>query len=551
MKYKDIQLVILAAGKATRLFPLTLNTPKCLLSVKQKPAIYNMIIPLIKEGLKDITIIVSPENKEIIKLFNDTIFSDKNIKINYIIQENPKGPGHAFTLAESHINKPTILLLSDTICSIPKILDRSWIAVQKISKNLFKDYCLVDVKNEIINGFIEKPSKYDKEPLAVIGLYYFHNIRLLKRTLKSIKWDDNKELQLSEVFLKYMKKENICIERTKDWEDLGTLEKYQQLSRTKNNCRHFNKLEFGTLGTIKKISEYEKIKSEMNWFKEVENTIFAKVSPKFYENTFDYNSYCIEYYDYLTIMEYFLYYPIPQNNKINIFKDLALTLHSIYIETKLNYVDKKINTNKFKEYFNDILIKKTEDRIKKWDRYDLVLADTIKINNIEYVGYQKALSLLKPSIIKICDTSPDYISIIHGDPSFSNILYSPKSSIFKFIDPRGNFKIDTILGDYRYDFAKLRHCYHGKYDEIINDLFSINEIRDNIEVTYYKKHDYECFDNIINKLCNLDINDIELIESLLFISMIPLHSDYKDRQLAFFSQGIIMLNNQLKKRGLI
>ena len=44
--------------------------------------------------------------------------------------------------------------------------------------------------------------------------------------------------------------------------------------------------------------------------------------------------------------------------------------------------------------------------------------------------------------------------------------------IFKLIDPRGNFCIDTNYGDYRYDIAKLRHCYHGRYDEIKNNLSS-------------------------------------------------------------------------------
>ena len=50
MEHCDKQLVILMAGKGTRLYPLTLGFPKCLLSIKQKPAIYNMILPLINKG---------------------------------------------------------------------------------------------------------------------------------------------------------------------------------------------------------------------------------------------------------------------------------------------------------------------------------------------------------------------------------------------------------------------------------------------------------------------------------------------------------------------
>lgn len=116
------------------------------------------------------------------------------------------------------------------------------------------------------------------------------------------------------------------------------------------------------------------------------------------------------------------------------------------------------------------------------------------------------------------------------------------------IDARGNFGIDTIYGDYRYDLAKLRHCYHGRYDEIINDLFEIEE-KEKINIYFYKNIDYSIYDEI---MCNngIDINDVELIEALLFISMIPLHSDYPERQLAFFCQGIRLLNNQMRERGL-
>ena len=117
--------------------------------------------------------------------------------------------------------------------------------------------------------------------------------------------------------------------------------------------------------------------------------------------------------------------------------------------------------------------------------------------------------------------------------------------IFKFIDPRGNFVIDTIYGDYRYDVAKLRHCYHGRYDEIINDLFIIDENENGLKLKFFKQaSNYNIFDNLISKN-NISVDDIELIEGLLFISMISLHSDYPKRQLAFFVQGIKILNKQL------
>ena len=203
----------------------------------------------------------------------------------------------------------------------------------------------------------------------------------------------------------------------------------------------------------------------------------------------------------------------------------------------------------FHDLFKTMLIDKTRKRIIKWDRNDLVNKEKIVINAITYDGVYTLLNKLLPEIESICKDTINYVSIIHGDVAFSNILVSPKSMIFKLIDPRGNFGIDTMYGDYRYDIAKLRHCYHGRYDEIINDLFEIIENDNKIELKFYKDIDYSIFDEcLLNK--NINIDDIELIEALLFISMIPLHSDYPERQLAFFCQGIRFLDNQVRKRGL-
>jgi D-Tyr-tRNAtyr deacylase len=60
--------------------------------------------------------------------------------------------------------------------------------------------------------------------------------------------------------------------------------------------------------------------------------------------------------------------------------------------------------------------------------------------------------------------------------------------------------------------------------------------------------DYKLFDEVLEKE-GYNVDDIELIEGLLFISMIPLHADDKNRQLAQFLIGLQCLNNQINKRG--
>lgn len=541
-KFEDKQLVVLMAGKGTRLYPLTLGFPKCLLSIRQKPAIYNMLLPLIKEGLKDITLVVNLENKNLLEDFLNTSFSNLNLNINYVVQEQADGPASAFKLTEKYIKRSTILLLGDTLCNYPLNYDYSWIGVEKITETEKYKYCMIDCDSDgnIIN-IIDKPKEKVDTDLAAVGIYYFKNYKLLKEVLKMNIPKKLGEYQLSSLFDLYREKDMIKSEIINNWEDIGTLEGYMETNRNNFNCRNFNSLYLDDLGVMHKRSLYEKITSEMNWFKEIENTDFEKLTPKFYENNKFSREYGIEYYDYLTLSEYMTFYPLSDYSKKIIFDSVLSKLLKIYEKNKIISLE-------FNDLFKKILIDKTVKRIKDWNRQDLINQEKIVINDVEYDGLLIALNKLMPDIEKICRQAIDYVTIIHGDPAFSNILFSPRSLNFKLIDARGNFDIDTIYGDYRYDLAKLRHCYHGRYDEIVNDLFEIVEGQ-SLNLKFYKDIDYFAYDELMQKN-NININDIELIEALLFVSMIPLHNDCSDRQLAFFCQGIKILNNQIKERGL-
>ncbi len=547
MKHKNKQLVILIAGKGTRLYPLTIGFPKCLLSIKQKPAIYNMIIPLIKEGLRDIIFVVNNDNINIIKDFMERSFSNIKLNIKYIIQNDFSGPGSALSLVADKIteDKSVILLLGDTLCTYPDNYDNSWIGVSSVDDEKSK-YCMIESNSNKITNIFDKPEINVDTNDAAIGLYYFKNSKLLSSVLNEKIEKIHGEYQLSSYFQKYHEHENICIQKINDWEDIGSLDGYMKTNKNNFNCRFFNTLYLDQLGVLHKKSIYPKITSEINWFKYTKNTDFEKTSPKFYDSDRFQDEYGIEFYDYLTLSEYFTFYPLSEYSKIYIFTSLMEKMIDLYKSNQLN-------DEKFKKLLKAILIDKTYNRINEWARTDIINKEKVFINNQEYYGIFPLLERLENSILEICENSINYISIIHGDPAFSNILFSPRNMLFKLIDPRGDFGIDTIYGDYRYDLAKIRHCYHGRYDEITNDLFEISEITTNdkcdINLKFYKDLEYLSLDRVLVEK-GFNVDDIELIEGLLFISMLPLHNDYPDRQIAFFSRGIEILNNQLERRNL-
>ncbi len=536
------QLIVLMAGKSTRLYPLTFGLPKCLLSVCQKPSIYNMLIPLINQGLDNVTFVVNVENKAVLQDFMNNSFKNLNIQFNYVVQEEVNGPGSALRLVEPLIEKPTLVLLGDTLTEVPNNYNYNWIGVSEVDESSASSWCMIESDQDgKIQRFFDKPKEKVNTNLAAIGLYFIKNYQKLKTVLSQQIGKKDNEFQLSSIFEKYLLEDSIFLKNFINWQDIGTLENYQNTNLRNFNCRYFNQLNIDELGTIKKQNRYGSKMEEIEWYRAIKNTSFKRLAPTVYNVDPNDSGYMLEYYDYLTLSEYSVYYPIIQSNNIYILYSLVSTMKTLYLEnkreTEIYHLAKKM-------YFE-----KTFKRIGQWEKRDLVDREYIYVNDQKLIGFKKSMDLLNDSIERLCETAKNYNTIIHGDLSYANILYSPRNNIFKLIDPRGNYGVDTIYGDYRYDFSKLRHCYHGRYDEIVNDLYQLCE-SDCFELNFYKDNDYEIYDEILKKV-NIDINDIELIEGLLFISMIPLHSDFPKRQMAFFLIGLICLNNQMKTRKLI
>jgi hypothetical protein len=119
----------------------------------------------------------------------------------------------------------------------------------------------------------------------------------------------------------------------------------------------------------------------------------------------------------------------------------------------------------------------------------------------------------------------------------------------KLIDPRGEFGDLGIYDDYRYDLAKLIHSVNGHYEFIINDRFSVEETDDGIDYTIHRSEKHRERERLFNSLLESrypnEIKNLASMESLLWLSMVPLHSDSPKRQLVMLAQGIEKYNQSL------
>ena len=88
----------------------------------------------------------------------------------------------------------------------------------------------------------------------------------------------------------------------------------------------------------------------------------------------------------------------------------------------------------------------------------------------------------------------------------------------------------------------------GKYDFIIKDLFKINYKSEENEVNYsiinrVRTFDlYQTFLEVFKEAIGNDLKKIELIEALLFLTMIPLHNESFEHQLVMLGTGLEILN---------
>ena len=217
---------------------------------------------------------------------------------------------------------------------------------------------------------------------------------------------------------------------------------------------------------------------------------------------------------------------------INQISKLLERFHSMKIKIKKKSIEsdlKYMYHEKTLERLNQLKVKKNWETIFKRE---------LKINKRK-IQLDIFLSNLEKAISNFLETYDiKNYTLLHGDLCLGNMIYDKDKIIL--IDPRGCFGRQIIYGDKNYDLAKLSHSFLGGYDLIINDKFKVRvkdySINLKIEFTEKQKKISKIF--MENILANYNLKHIRFIESLLFLSMIPLHSDNFNRQLAFLCKGI-------------
>ena len=223
--------IVLAAGKGTRLYPMTKPVCKPLLPVYDKPLIYYPIAILMQAGISEILVIVPPDETATFRaLLGDG--SQYGVQISYAEQPVARGIADALLIGHDFVGEDDVcLVLGDNIFYAK---DLSNTLKQAASHNqgatVFgywvedpRPFGVVEFNEEGKAISIEEKPRYPKSNYIIPGLYFYDN--QVMEIAGNLKPSARGELEITDVNLEYLRRGQLSVvPLAKDftWLDAGT-----------------------------------------------------------------------------------------------------------------------------------------------------------------------------------------------------------------------------------------------------------------------------------------------------------------------------------------
>lgn len=229
--------IILAGGRGTRLFPLTIGVSKQLLPVYDKPMVYYPLSMLMLAGIREILVISTPEALPALQsLLRDG--SQWGLKFSYKEQAEPRGLADAFLVGKDFIGRePVCLILGDniffgqglrvTLSKAAKLASGAMIFAYPVRDP--ERYGVVEFDEQGRALSIEEKPRQPRSHYAVPGIYFYDDrvVQFSEELTPSARG----EIEITDLNCKYLDLGELRVEilgRGVAWLDAGTHESLLQ-----------------------------------------------------------------------------------------------------------------------------------------------------------------------------------------------------------------------------------------------------------------------------------------------------------------------------------
>jgi len=211
-----MQAVILAAGKGTRMRPLTEQLPKPMLPVADRPLVAHTVEGAIDAGASEIILVVGYEADAVRAYFGDRYH---DVPISYAVQETQAGTADAVAAASDHLTGPFAVLNGDNLyeaAALDSLFSESP-AICAVEVDQPQHYGVLETDGGTVTGIVEKPANPPTN-LANAGAYAFP---AAAKEWLDVPESERGEHEITDVVSRAIEETSVTVVNCERWLDVG------------------------------------------------------------------------------------------------------------------------------------------------------------------------------------------------------------------------------------------------------------------------------------------------------------------------------------------